>query len=178
MNDQDTLRIGPRPERYLNLRPHDTYDENIEALESVIDGEYDKIWEVYDDMHPRVFHKAFSDFYGQEGGPAKVDSKALEDMRTVLEHNSAKDHFWIEENLFNLGYRLGPKEKRRTGSEKRRERQNPDIAHSRDMMPEIDVPMPKNPVREGRKKREGDEYYRRVNESIGLEIFNFDIEVL
>lgn len=176
MEDEIELTIGPVAEKYLDLRPQNTYDENIEALESVIEGEYEVVGETYEDLHPRVFHKAFSTSYHDEGS-AKVDEEALRDMQQILEENSGEEHFWLEDKLFNLGYTLGPKN-RRSVREKRKEREKPYLPHGRDMMPDIDSPMFDNPVREGRKKREGDEYYARVNQRLGLEIADLDIEVI
>lgn len=178
MKDEPDIRFGPIPEKYLDLRPQDSYEENIDILESVKDGEYDVIGEAYGEMHPRVFHRAFRDFYGQENGPAKVDEEALEDMQEILSENSDTDHFWLEDKLFNLGYTLGPKNRRRSFSQKRRERKNPGLPYGGDMIPDFDTPMPDNPVRKGRKKREGDEYYVRANHRMLLETFDFDIEVV
>lgn len=178
MEDETRFRTGPIPEKYLDLRPHDTYEENIDTLDAIIDGEYEVIGETYGDLHPRVFHKAFSEFYGQETGSAKVDEQALEEMQEILSENSDTEYFWPEEKLFNLGYRLGPRNRRRGFMEKKRERESPDIAHGRDIVKDMDVPMPDNPVRNGRKKREGDEYYMRTSERIGLDTAGLDLELV
>ncbi|MFB6199688.1 MAG: hypothetical protein ABEJ83_02310 [Candidatus Nanohaloarchaea archaeon] len=95
----------------------------------------------------------------------------------VLSENSEKDHFWLEDKLFNFGYRSGPKE-RKSLSRRRRERERPYLPHGWDMMPDLKFTLPENPVREGRKKREGDEYYIMADRQIGLEIADFDIEVI
>lgn len=178
MEGEPEIRIGPIPEKYLDLRPQDTYEENIDVLDSMKNGEYQAVGDAYEELHPRVFHKAFGDFYGQEEDPAKVDEEALEAMQEILSQNSEKDRFWPEDKLFKLGYSLGPKDRRRSFTEKRREKKSPDLPYGRDMLPDFDTPMPENPVRQGRKKREGDEYYVRTNNRILLDAFDLDIEVV
>jgi hypothetical protein len=176
MEDETGIRIAPVPEKYLNLRPQDTYDENIEALEEVLDGEYGHVGETYGDMHPRVFHMAFSDLYHQEG-PEKADSEALEMMQEVLEDNSGGERFWPEEKLFNFGYRLGPKPGRRTRKARRQAREKPYVPFGREML-DLDTPMPENPVRKGRLKRLGDRYYADANQWLGLQIADREIEIV
>lgn len=177
MEDEIEITVGPIAEKYLDLRPQNTYNDNIEALESVIGGEYEVVGETYEDIHPRVFHKAFSRSFHDEDS-TKVDEEALRDMQQILEDNSEEEQFWLEDKLFNLGYTLGPKDRRRSMRKKRNERKNPYLPHGRDMIPDMDSPMFDNPVREGRKKREGDEYYARANQRLGLEIADLDIEVI
>lgn len=175
--EDDEIWIGPRPEKYLDLRPVDTYDENIEALGNLSEGEYDTVGEAYQDLHPRVYHSTFSEFYQQAVDTAKVDSEALEDMQELLDEKQEEDHFWIEDKLFNLGYALGPKNNRRNRRSRRRQRQNPGIAHGRDMMPDFESPLPGNPVREGRQKRVTDEYYAFAGLKLNAELRDLDIEI-
>lgn len=174
----DEIWIGPRPEKYLNLRPVDTYDENIEALGELSEGEYDKIGEAYQDLHPRVYHRTFSDFYQQDVDTAKVDSEALEDMQELLEDKKDEDHFWLEDRLFKLGYALGPKNNRINRRSRRRQRKNPHIAHGQDMMPDFETHLPGNPVRRGRKKRDADEHYEFASLKLNRDLLNLDIEVI
>ena len=176
MKDEPEISLGPIPEKYLDLRPHDTYEENIEAIDSLINGEYDRIGETYGNLHPRVFHSAFRDFYGQDSSTAKVDEEALTQMQDILNENSGEDYFWPEEKLFNHGYRRGPKGRRNLSS-RRRERDNPHIPHGRDMMPDLDLGILENPVRQGREKREADEHYTTASMRLGLEISDYDIEI-
>lgn len=178
MKDETELNIGPIPKKYLDLRPHDTYDENVEALDDVLNGEYGRVGEAYGEMHPRVFHMAFSDLYHQNGGPAKVDADALELMQEVLEDNSGEDRFWPEEKLFNLGYRLGLKHGRRSRKARRQSRDSPYLPFGRDMLPDFETPMPENPVRKGRLKNMGDRYYADANRRIGLEVGDRELEVV
>jgi hypothetical protein len=176
---EDEFYIGPRPEKYLNLRPQNTYGENIEALDSLIDGEYGEVSETYEDLNPRLFHKTFSGFYEQEHGPAQVDAEALEDVQKILSNKSEKDHFWLEDKLFKLGYELGPKEdSRRTRRSRRRERNTINIAHGQDMMPDLGFPVLRSPVRKGRLKREADDFYNEASRIINLDIGEFDIEIV
>lgn len=176
--DDDEIWIGPRPEKYLDLRPVDTYDENIEALGELSEGEYDKVGETYQKLHPRVYHRTFSEFYKQATDTAKVDAEALADMQELLSEKQEEDHFWLEDRLFNLGYSLGPKNNRRSRRSRRRERNNPQIAHGRDMIPDLETHLPGNPVRRGRKKRSADEYYGFASLKLNSELGNLDIEII
>jgi hypothetical protein len=176
---EDEFYIGPRPEKYLNLRPQEPYEENIEALDYLIDREYGEVREAYEALNPRVFHKTFSEFYEQGHGPAQVDEEALEDMQEILSNKSEKDHFWLEDKLFKLGYELGPKEdSRRTRRSRRRERNTINIAHGQDMMPDLGFPVLRSPLRKGRMKREADDFYNEASRIINLDIGEFDIEVV
>lgn len=178
MEDENELRIGPVPEKYLDLRPQDSYDENIEALGTVLDGGYGTVGETAEDMHPRVFHMAFSDLYHLEEGSAKVDSEALEQMQDILEENSGQDRFWPEEKLFDLGYRLGPKNNRANRRRRRNAREKPYIAYGRDMLPDLDTPLPENPVRKGRLKRAGDQHYAEASLRVLAETGDYELEII
>jgi hypothetical protein len=176
---EDEFYIGPRPGKILDLRPQETYEENIEALDSLIDGEYEEVSGAYEDLNPRVFHKTFSEFYEQEHGPAQVDEEALEYMQEILSEKSEEDYFWLEDKLFKLGYELGPKEdRRRTRRSRRRERNTINIAHGQDMMPDLGFPVLRSPVRKGRLKREADDFYNEASRIIILDIGEFDIEIV
>ncbi|WEL23870.1 hypothetical protein [Candidatus Nanohalovita haloferacivicina] len=176
--DAPKVGSGPIPEKYLDLRPQDTYEENIDAIDALIDGEYDTVGETYADFHPRVFHSAFRESYRQEAGAAKVDEEAMKQLQWILEENSGNDYFWPEEKLFNYGYRRGPKNRRKSRSRRRRERKSPDLPHGRDMIPESGPGPLDNPVRRGRKKREADEYYFAAGMRMAPEIADYDIEIL
>lgn len=174
MDREIDLEIGPFPEKYLDLRPQDSYRENIEALDDVLQGEYDEVGEAYADMHGRVFHSTFSQFYDQDSGPVRIDAEALEDMQEVLERKSEQDRFWPEEKLFNFGYGRGL-----ASDALRSARENPRIPYGRDMIPDFDMPtILENPVRKGKLKREGDEYYSAANQWIVLDIGDQDIEIV
>jgi len=152
--------------------------KNIQALEDLSQGEYDKVGEAYQNMHPRIYHRTFSNFYNKAVPAARVDSEALEDMQEILSDRQDEDHFWLEDKLFRIGYTLGPKEDRRSRRRKKRQRENPDLPHGEDMMPDMDLPMPDSPVRRGREKREADDYYRRASTELNIRLNNMDVDIV
>lgn len=98
-------------------------------------------------------------------------------MQEILTENSEQDRFWIEDKLFNHGYRLGPKT-RQSLSSRRRQRENPHIPHGQDMVPEFGAPLLIGAIRKGRKKRQADEYYSIANMKLGTDIGDLDIDIV
>ncbi|MFB6199681.1 MAG: hypothetical protein ABEJ83_02275 [Candidatus Nanohaloarchaea archaeon] len=149
------FNIGVELDQKLDLRPFDEYDRNIEALEQLLNGEYEVVGETTEDMHPRVFHESFKHSYRTEA-PAKVDSEALDMMQDILEENSEEEHFLLSDKLFDLGYNsrfYGPRNLSDIHD-------NPAKDYGEEMVPDFDSPFfLNNPYKDGKRKREADAHY-------------------
>ena len=156
----------------LDLRPEEAYEENIEAIERLAEGEFEVVDDI-EDMHPRVFHQAFKRPYQTSISPAQVDEESLETMREVLGENSERDPSWISKKLFDLGYHgrvYGPENVRDLF-------QTPAADFGKDYLPEFRGPLPSNPYKKGRQKRKGDIHYDIASALIENEISDWEIEV-
>lgn len=157
----------------LDLRPHDTYDENIEAVERLADGDFEMVGDI-DRMHPRVFHEAFKRPYQTGVSPARVDEEGLEQMQEVLHENSERDPSWVGEKLFNIGYA-----QRVYGIENIGDLfDTPAMDFSKDYMPDPNVLVPENPYNAGKRKKKGDRHYDFAAGLIYGEISDWDIEIV
>lgn len=157
--DEETVKgldLGVNLSSKLSLRPHNTYDENIEALQRMDEGEFENVEELTQHMHPRVFHELFKRPYEDDSPTAKVDSEALESLQAILEEKSDQEFPWWDEKLFNLGY-----SKRTYGPEDLRNlHDNPSLDFGPDLVPDYDSLLLHNPYRQGHQQRKGDEHYR------------------
>jgi len=170
---EDSFRVGAYPQQVLDLRPENTYEQNIESLEHMIDNGYESIAEAYLDLDPRVFHHSFRDHYGQEKGPVKVDEEAIEQMQSILEENSQKNPSWINRKLFNIGYRnahfseslmdIGDK---------------PYLPFGKDMVPDFDNSIFGNPHKEGKIKKNGDIYYHFASQELASDLADLNVETV
>lgn len=167
----ERIQIGNNLGLKLDLRPHDTYEENIDALERF--DEFETVDETPPHIHPRVFHEVFKQAYREDLSPAKVDSEAIEDMKNILEENSEENHSWLNEKLFNLGY-----SKRVYGPENIGDIfENPSMDFRHDMIPDYKPVLFGNSYREGRQKRRGDLHYEFAANMIASELAGREVEL-
>lgn len=96
-SSDDFMKETTDLESKLNLEPFPEYDENIHAVESVIDGDYDVVYEAAMDMDPRVAHEVFRYF--------DRDEDYLDEIVDTLEEQEPLEGW--RKTLFDTGYRSG-----------------------------------------------------------------------
>jgi len=104
LNDHESI-LGSK----LNLRPQGSYEESLEAIDSLLEEEYETVVEAAVEMHPRISHEVFR-YAGMESeNTTTLEEVMIKDVKDIVEKNSEKEFGWVDEKLFNLGYSRFPK---------------------------------------------------------------------
>jgi len=164
-----TFEIGD-PYQKLDLEPADSYESDIEALEMLVDGEYDQVSDAASSLTPRTNHEVFRSQYVDED-PAVVYSSHVDEVIDVLEDLSdEKPRNAVSQELFTLGY-MWKEPGLSTEAVKK-----PYMNHIEDNIPEYNV-LFSNPFTEGREKRVGDKHYSTAVGQMMEEIKDWDVEI-
>ena len=143
-----TFEIG-YPCQKLDLEPFDVYDDQIDVLEAVKDGEYEGAIDAAQNLHPRTGHELFR--YSSPDG-VRVEEEHIDRMIDVLEDNSENSRTSVGEWLFRSGYTSHI-----SGTELRQAVEQPRMNFPDENLPDYSL-IPR-PFRDGREKREADDYY-------------------
>jgi len=164
-----TFEMGD-PYQKLDLEPADCYESDIDALEMLVDGEYDQVSDAARSLTPRTSHEVFRSQYVDEE-PAVVDSSHVEKIVDVLDNLSDEEpRNSVSQELFNLGYMW------REPFLSTEAVRNPHKNHTDDNIPEYNM-LFSNPFTEGRKKREADKHYSTAVGQMMEEIKDWDVEI-
>lgn len=157
MSNRESTIYTSNLESKLDLRPIGGYEESLDALESLLDEEYETVVEAAVEIHPRASHEVFR--YSAMGSEdvTKLEADMVKDVRDRLKLNAEKDFGWIKEKLFTLGYRNFPETSKLT-----KLHSSPYTNHLSD---DLDLPRPRfiTPYGRGKQKKESDFHYSWAN---------------
>lgn len=154
---EDSLFYTQNLGNKLDLTPLGGYEESLEALDALLDEEYETVVEAAIEMHPRVSHEVFRYPALNDDDYALIETEMVEDVQEALVDNFKDESGWLEQKLFDLGYNQIPRTPKLSKLHK-----SPSLNHASDNIQLSPTPF-NNPYSRGKEKRESDTHYMLAN---------------